>query len=153
MTLRRRLGVGAVALLAIVVVGWFASDDLRALVYFALRGAYLAVHPVPQRCKERAAELKAKVDLMQRDAENSLKLGAKKDDVTRFFASENLPLTFDQIGQDREAIGTVYFKGLAECENLACGDDSALIGVRVNVDADGTVVSHPVVTDMYTKCL
>ena len=73
--------------------------------------------------------------------------------MVRFFASEKVPLTFNPIGQDREATGTLYFKGLAECENLACGDDSALIGVRVKVDVDGTVASDPVVIGMYTDCL
>jgi hypothetical protein len=73
--------------------------------------------------------------------------------VVRFFASENIPLTFNQIGQDHEASGTVYFKGLAECESFACGDDSTLIGVRVKVDIDGTVLSDPVVIGMYTNCL
>jgi len=90
---------------------------------------------------------------MQRDAKNALKIGTKKDDVVRFFATENVPLTFDQIGQNREARGTLYFKGLSECENVACGDDSALIGVRVTVDIDGTVVSDPVVVGMYTNCV
>ena len=45
--------------------------------------------------------------------------------MVRFFTSENVPLSF---GQDHEAMGALYFKGLAECENIACGDDAALIG-------------------------
>jgi len=90
---------------------------------------------------------------MQRDARNSLKVGTTKEDVARFFASENTPLTINESGQNHEAIGTLYFKGLAECQNVACGDDSALIGIRVKVDANGTVVSDPVVIGMYTDCL
>jgi len=90
---------------------------------------------------------------MQRNAKHSLKVGTRKDDVVRFFASKNIPLSFEQIGQDHEATGTVYFKGLAECEIFACGDDSALIGVRVKADIDGTVLSDPVVIGMYTDCL
>jgi hypothetical protein len=73
--------------------------------------------------------------------------------VARFFASENVPLTFDQIGQDYQATGTLYLEGLAECENFACGDDGALIGVRVKVDANGTVMSDPIVIGMYTDCM
>ena len=73
--------------------------------------------------------------------------------MAHFFASENILFTVNQMGQDHEAAGTVYMKGLAECENVACGDDSALIGVRVKVDIDGTVVSDPVVVGMYTNCL
>lgn len=153
MILRRKIGSAAIALLAMGVVCWFAVGDFRSWVYFAMRGAYFAVHPVPLRCKQRAAEFRAKVELVQRDAKDSLKVGARKDDVVRFFASEKVPLSFDQIGRDREATGTLYFKGLTECENIACGDDSALVGVRVKVDVDGTVVSDPVVIGIYTDCL
>jgi len=153
MTVWRKLGIAAIALLAIGLVCWFAFDDFRYFVYFAMRGAHFAVHPVPHRCKERSAEFQAKVGLMQRNAKSSLKVGTRKNDLVRFFASENVPLTFDQVGQDHEASGTIYFKGLAECANIACGDDSAEVGVRVKVDIDGTVVSEPVVIGIYTNCL
>jgi hypothetical protein len=36
---------------------------------------------------------------------------------------------------------------------LGCGTDEALIGVRVKVDAEGTVTGEPKVVDMYTNCL
>jgi hypothetical protein len=111
------------------------------------------MHPPPPRCKQRAADFTAKVELIQRHAKNSLKVGTKKEDVVRFFASESIPLTFDQIVRDQEAMGTIYVKGLPECESMACGDDSALIGVRVKVDADGTVLSDPSVVGMYADCL
>jgi hypothetical protein len=153
MTRRWKLGIAAIALPAIAAVSWFEVEDFRSFVYLALRGVHFAVHPVPSRCKKRAAEFKARVELLQRDAKNSLKVGAKKDDVAHFFASENISFTIDQIGQDHEAAGTVYFKGIAECENVACGDDSALIGVHVKVGIDGTVVSDPIVIGIYTDCL
>ena len=153
MTLRRKVSIAALSAVAVGFFCWFTIGDFRSMVYFALRGAYFAVHPVPPSCKKRAAEFRDKVDLMQRDAKNSLKAGTKKDEVVRFFASKNVPLTFDQMGQDHWAMGTLYFRGLAECENFACGDDSALIGVRVKVDINGTVVSEPVVIGMYTDCL
>jgi hypothetical protein len=140
-------------LLAIGAVSWFASDKFRDLVLLAVRGDYIAVRPTSRQCKKRAEEFQAKVEVIKRDAKRSLKVGAKKDDVARFFASENIPLTFDRIGPDHEATGTIYFKGIAECENLACGDDSSLIGVRVKVDIDGAVLVDPVVIGMYTDCL
>jgi hypothetical protein len=152
MTLRRKLSIAALALLIMGAV-CFTIGDFRAWVYFALRGTHFALHPAPPLCKQRAAEFSAKVELMQREANDSLKVGTRKADVVRFFASENVPLSFDQIGQDRQARGTLFFKGLAECENIACGDDSTLIGVRVGVDADGAVASDPVVAGMYTDCL
>jgi len=152
MALGRKFAITAIVLLAIGAVG-SVFEGARAFVYLALRAAYFVVHPVPHRCKERAAEFKSKVGLIERDAKNFLKVGAKKDDVARFFASEDIPLTINQVGRDHEATGTIYFKGLAECENVACADDSALIGVRVKVDVEGTVVSDPVVIGMYTDCL
>lgn len=153
MTLKRKLSLAAIALLAIGTLGWFASDNFRVLVLLTARGVYFAVHPSPPQCKKRAADFQAQVELIKRDAKNSLRAGTKKDDVARFFASENIPLTFDQIGQDHEATGTLQLKGLAECENFACGDDSSLIGVRVKLDSHGTVVSDPVVIGMYTDCM
>jgi len=149
----RKLGLAAIVLLVVGTVTWFASDRFRALVFFALRGAHFAVHPNPPQCKKRADEFQAKVEVIRQDAKRSLQVGTKKEGVARFFASENIPLTFDQIGPNHEATGTIYFKGIAECENVACGDDSSLIGVRVKVDIDGTVLSDPVVIGMYTDCL
>ena len=111
------------------------------------------MHPPPPRCKQRAQEFQAKVELLRRHAKDSLKVGTKEDGVVQFFAAENVPLSFDQVGQGREASGALFFKGSAECENLACGDDSALIGVRVRVDVDGTVLSDPQVIGMYTDCV
>lgn len=111
------------------------------------------MHPAPPRCKQRAVEFKAKVELLQRQAKGSLKIGTKKDGVIQFFAAENVPLSFDEIGQDREARGTLFFKGLAECGNIACGDDSAMIGIRVRVDFDGAVLSDPEVVGIYSNCV
>ena len=153
MTLKRKLGITATVLIATGVVCWFTVEDFRSFVYLGLRAAHFAVHPAPAYCKKRAADFQAKVELMQRDAKNSLRVGTRKDEVAHFFASENIALTVSQIGQDHEAIGTVYFTGLPECENVACGDDSSLIGVRVKVNLDGTVVTAPVVFGMYTDCL
>jgi hypothetical protein len=154
MTPRRRLIIGiSIPLLVIGVVCWVAVPNFRGLVYFALQGTHLVLRPAPPYCKQRAAEFTAKVNLLERDARNWLKVGTKKDAVIRFFASENIPLTFDKVGADQEALGTLFFKGLGECQNIACGDDSKLIGVRVKVDTDGTVLSDPIVVGMYTDCL
>jgi len=153
MTLRRKLSIAAVMLLIICAVCWFASEKVHSTVYVAWREAYFAVRPVPRHCKERAAKFGANVDRIKHAAKNSLKPGVKKDDVARFFASENIPVTFDQIGQEYEATGAIFFEGLAECEDIACGDDSALIGVRVRGDVNGTVVSDPEVIGTYTDCM
>jgi hypothetical protein len=142
-----------VALLAIGAACWLISDNFRSLIFLTWRAGYFAVHPAPPRCKQRAAEFQANVARIRRDAINSLKIGSKRDDLLRFFASENIPLTFNQIGQDHEARGSIYVTGLPECENVACGDDSAAISMSVKINADGIVVSEPVVVGVFMRCL
>ncbi len=117
--------------------------------------AYQFVRPIPPHCKQRAADFEARVNRIKADAKATLKPGTKKADVASFFASENIPVTFFSADPDRgqEAEGTIYVTGDAACSSGACGDDSALIGVRVELDENGTVQSDPVVVGMYTDCL
>ena len=62
-------------------------------------------------------------------------------------------MDFHRIGGRNEVSGQTFVEGLAECSSVACADDSALIGVLVEVDENGTVVSDPEVVGMYTDCL
>jgi len=118
------------------------------------REAYFALRPVRPICKQRAAALHARVDRIEADAKSSLKPGTRKAEVVRFFASENIPLDFSPIEENHEdATGWVDVSGLAKCEDIACGDDAASIGLRVSLDENGTVVSEPVVDSFYTNCL
>lgn len=150
MKLRWKLGIALpVALLATGTVCWFTSGYCR----FWIWEAYQSVRPVPTRCKQRAADFEARVKRIEANAKISLKPGTKKADVTRFFESEKIPMNSDHIAGRNEVSGQIYVTGLAECASVACGDDSALIGVRVDVDENGTVVSDPVVVGMYTDCL
>ena len=113
----------------------------------------MAVRPVPRICKQRSAELQRRVDRLKADAQSTLKAGATRTEVAGFFASESIPLKYESIGGQTYAAGQVFVAGLPECATIACGDDSALIGVRVEVDSGGAVVSDPVVVGMYTDCL
>jgi hypothetical protein len=150
MKLRWKVGIALpVALLATGTVCWFTSGYCR----FWMWVAYQSVRPVPTRCKQRAADFQARVKRIEANTKISLKPGTKQADVTSFFASEKIPMDSYQIAGRNEVSGQIYVKGLAECANVACGDDSALIGVRVDVDENGTVVSDPVVVGMYTNCL
>jgi hypothetical protein len=150
MKLRWKRGIALpVALLATGTVCWFTSGYCR----FWMWEAYQFVRPVPTRCKQRAADFEAKVKRIEANAKVSLKPGTNKADVTSFFASEKIPMGSFQIGERNEVSGQIYVTGLAECASVACGNDSALIGVRVDVDENGTVVSDPVVIGMYTDCL
>jgi len=150
MKLRWKLGIILpVALVATGTVCWFTSDYCR----FWLLEAYLSVRPVPTRCKQRAADFQERVKQVEAHAKISLKPGTSKADVANFFASENIPMSSYRIAGQNQVSGQIYVTGLPECANVACGDDSALIGVRVDVDEDGTTRSDPVVVGMYTDCL
>jgi len=97
-------------------------------------------------CKQRGAAYSARVEKLKRDAHEKLKIGTKKDAVIRFFAENDIPVTF----YPNEASGTIYTSG---CAPSGCGSDAALLGLRVKVDEAGTVVSEPVVGAIYTNCL
>ncbi len=150
MKLKWKLGIGIpVAMLVVGVMCWFTVPYFRIWVWVA----YYSVRPIPPRCKQRSADFQARVERITMDAKMSLKPGAKKADVIGFFASENIPIDFHQFAGQREASGEIYVTGLAECASVACGDDSALIGVSVQVDESGIVLSEPKVVGMYTDCL
>jgi hypothetical protein len=97
-------------------------------------------------CKQRGVAFDAKVDALKRVAFSQLKIGTKKEDVVRFFAGNNFPISFDKFG----ASGTIHTQG---CSPFGCGTDEALIGLGVELDEAGNVKSKPVVVGMYTNCL
>ena len=151
MKLRWKLGFAiSLVLLASGIVCWFTVANSHIWA----REAYFALRPVRPICKQRAAALHARVDRIEADAKGSLKPGTRRAEVVRFFASENIPLRFSPTEDNHEdATGWVDISGLAECEDIACGDDAASIGLRVSLDENGTVVSEPVVDSFYTDCL
>ncbi len=102
-----------------------------------------------ESCKERSNAFNIRVDSIRQSVENSLPRGAAKDDVVRFFAANKIPLDFDQ---DRnEATGTLYTTGCGKTVDWSCSD-SALIGVKVQLDSAERVESKTVI-GMYTNCL
>jgi hypothetical protein len=158
MKLRWKIGISIpVALLVAGVACWFTMpgfrDWVRVSMYFVIVETDLTLHPPPPRCKAREAEFNARVERIRQDAKDALKVGTKKEDVIRLFASEGISPSFSQMGAESWAQGEIDFRGDSACRSLACGDDSKLIGVRVDVDGDGTVVAEPVVATMYTDCL
>jgi len=159
MKLKWKLGIATpISLIIIGITCWYTSvrfqEWAEEWIYFVRVETALTIHPPPPRCKAREAEFESRVNRIERDAKDALKIGTKKEDVIRFFASENIPVDFEPLDQGYEAVGTIYLKGDAACFSLACGNDAALIGVRVDVDEEGTVISAPVVIGpMYTDCL
>ena len=105
-------------------------------------------------CQQRNAAFARRIVSIQQDADEQLKIGTKKADVARFYIQHKIPFEvvswpFEDGGS--EAIGTLYTIG--GCAPLGCGTDRALIGVRVKVNANGTVVGEPEVVNMYADCL
>jgi hypothetical protein len=97
-------------------------------------------------CKQRGAALSARIETLEREAHEKLKVGTKKDAVIRFFAENGIPVTFYEV----EASGGVNATG---CAPSGCGSDAAFLWVKVKVDKAGTVISEPVVGAMYNDCL
>ena len=111
-----------------------------ALLWFGLRHYRSFV-----ACRQRRAAFLARVQNLERDAPERLRMGTKKSEVIRFFAENGLPLTFD----GRRAGGVVATTG---CAPFGCGSDSAIIGVSLEVDEVGTVQSAPTVNEIFTTC-
>ena len=97
-------------------------------------------------CKQRGIAFNAQVEALRRAAHEKLTIGASKEDVVRFFAENNFPITFTRSG----ATGTIYTTG---CSPKGCGTNQALIGLRVDLDEAGSVKAAPVVVGMYTDCV
>jgi hypothetical protein len=97
-------------------------------------------------CKQRGDAYSARVETLNREAYEKLRIGTKKDAVTHFFAEHGIPVTFNR----DEVSGTIYTSG---CAPSGCGSDTALLGLRVKVDEAGTVVSEPLIGAIYTNCL
>jgi hypothetical protein len=128
-TLRRGITIAA-AIVVVAGVSWFGLKQYLSHI----------------ACKERSAVLARRLESIKQDAREQLKIGTKRDDVSRFFAEHGIPFTI----VESQAIGTLLTSG---CAPLGCGTDSALIGVRVKLDRTGTVAGEPTVLDMYTDCL
>ena len=102
-------------------------------------------------CKQRNAAFSRRIEIIEHDAHEQLKVGARRDDVARFYKTHEIPFEVVWVIDTNEAIGTLYTVG--GCAPLGCGTDNALIGVRVRLNAEGTVTGEPEVVDMYTDCL
>jgi hypothetical protein len=97
-------------------------------------------------CKRRSAAFVKQVEDIRRDAREELKVGANKADVARFYQEHGIHFFVS----NSEATGTLLTSG---CSPLGCGTDEALIGVRVKLNEQGTVIEEPQVVDLYENCL
>jgi hypothetical protein len=130
----------AVPLMALTV--FFFSCGCDSLLNWTLG------HPHQDKeCIERGKAYDARVEKLKRDAGEILKVGTKKDVVVRFFQDHEIPPEF--VGN--EVTGTIHLKG--GCPPPGCGSEDALLGLRVPVDKEGTVIANPAVGALFTDCL
>jgi hypothetical protein len=128
-------------------VSWISISSVAAALVFGFGCAGMKLH-----CRQRNVDLTQRIESIKKDAREQLKIGTKKADVARFYTQHKIPFEVASMPfKDGEAIGTLYTNG--GCPPFGCGSDRLLIGVRVRVDADGTVIGEPEVVSMYTDCL
>jgi hypothetical protein len=115
-----------VALATIVVIAWLGVREYR--------------------CKLRGTAFAQQVESIKRDAAKDLRVGTNKTEVARFFSEHNIPFKM----LDSQAFGALRMEG---CSPFGCGTNTAVIGVRLEVDGAGTVTETPRVFGMYQDCL
>ena len=98
-----------------------------------------------EACKQRGVLLDEIVQRLEKSAKAQLRIGSGKDSVIRFLNENGFKPEYIQ----NEIQGEVIVTG---CAPPGCGTDDVLVGVRVEVNGQGTVVSEPVVVTMYTSC-
>ncbi len=131
---------------------WSISVATSLVVSFGCAGMKL-------HCRERNMDLTRRIESIKKDAHAQLRIGTKKADVARFYTEHKIPFEVvsmpfkdgESLVTGTEAIGTLYTNG--GCPPFGCGSDRLLIGVRVRVDADGTVTGEPEVVSIYTDCV
>jgi hypothetical protein len=122
------------------------SGSLAIVIALLLGFGSCPPHYHPVGCEKVTGAATARVDALKREAHEGLKIGMKKDAVIRFYASQTIPLTFDR----HQASGEIYIHG--GCAPKGCGTDRLLVGLRVNVDAAGTVSAEPDVVTFFADC-
>jgi hypothetical protein len=110
-TTTRRVTI-VVAIIFVAGIGWFGVKQYR--------------------CKQRGAAFSRRVKIVKQDARRQLIVGTNKDEVARFYTEHEIPFEVVRIPDvGFLAIGTLYTIG--GCAPLGCGNDNALIGVRVKL--------------------
>jgi len=97
-------------------------------------------------CATRNAAFREQVEKLKNDAHDQLRIGTSKAQVVRFFEQHQMRVTFGhgEASGDFQALG---------CAPFGCGADTAIVGVSVAVDSQGTVSGDPQVSGIFTDCL
>ena len=121
---------------------------LGILAFFAVLGGWLGVAQYHSHlvCVARHAAFHDRVEKLRTDAGQQLRIGVNKSELTRFFEEHGMRVNFGY----GLASGSIQTTG---CAPFGCGADTAVIGVSVPVDDQGTVTAEPRVSGIYTDCL
>jgi hypothetical protein len=125
MTGSKRYRVALIAAAVIAFAGWIGLREYR--------------------CKLRGHAFANTIAGLKSDVAQELKVGASKADLDRFFSQHKIHYGF----QDSQAFGTLRTEG---CAPLGCFKDTALIGIRVDLDDRGNVKEPPKVFGTYQDC-
>jgi hypothetical protein len=137
------------AILLLVPVCWLAFKRYRVAEDQRQNNVIREGAEKLRSCTLRGVTYEQRIKQIEADAERELKVGATKAEVEQFYVTHKIPFRFESSGS--MLIGTL--DTLGGCPPLGCGTSNALIGVRVKVDADGTVIKPADVVAMYTDCV
>ncbi len=128
-------------------VKWRTVAIVAAVAFLIGLGWFeLKEHKRRTECRQRNAAFGERIESIKQNARARLKRGTKWDEVRKFFADHDIP--FHSTKSD--VSGEIYTSG---CAPTGCGSDAALIGIRVELDADGNVRDDPTVVGLYTNCM
>jgi hypothetical protein len=102
-------------------------------------------------CDRRESAFQTRFQQLKHDADEALKIGTAKEDVSRFFSQKGLTLRSEQ----SKAFGYITTRrGCARGWGCSIGSDSGLISISVTFDEQGRINSKPIVTAKYAgDCL
>ena len=125
--------------------------SLLSASILALGVGVFASEPPKSSCKQRAEAYRSRVTQLKKDAHEKLRIGTREDTVNEFFEAHGLPFNVFRSGNHKEGVGTIQVQG--GCAPRGCGSEDALIGLRVELSLDGTIIAEPVVGAEFTNCL
>jgi hypothetical protein len=117
----------------------------------AISGLLLKHQIDSKTCRAMNDEFEARLHRLKQNAAKRLPIGASKDEVARFFSENNMSLEIRPVDAGREAAGTFATSG--GCPPFGCGNNEALIFLRIRLDDGDQVSGPPVVDGMYTDCM
>jgi len=128
--------------------GWI----LAGLVCAVAGGGWLGTkwYREHSACERRGAALNARIRRLEEEARRQIGIGTKQSQVVQFLQENRLNVSTSSFSGKSRTVGTASDVG---CPRIfGCGDE-VLIGVEIDVDEGGDVISAPKVEAMYSDCM